>query len=66
MDYAEQQALYTLHIPPSEYEEQPYERMMEVLAAESRNDRPMSGHEYVAHHQINLDQANDQLKKKGG
>ncbi|WP_446002472.1 hypothetical protein [Weissella viridescens] len=55
-----------MHIPPSEYEEQPYERMMEVLAAESRNDRPMSGHEYVAHHQINLDQANDQLKKKGG
>ncbi|MBS0950056.1 hypothetical protein JK159_06735 [Weissella minor] len=66
MDYAEQQALYYLHIPPSEYEKQPYERMMEVLNAESREDRPMSGHEYLAHQNIDIDEANQQLKTKGG
>lgn len=66
LDYAEQQAFYYLHISPSEYEEQPYERMMEVLAAESRDDRPMSGHEYLAHQNIDIDEANQKLKTKGG
>lgn len=40
MDYTEQQALVNLHILPSDYEQQDFFRMNQVLLALAPEDRP--------------------------
>lgn len=42
-DYNEQSALTNLHMLPSQFEEEDYYRLNEVLSAQSREDRPMTG-----------------------
>lgn len=55
IDYNEQQAFYHLHITPSEYEKQPYYRMAEVLSAQSMDDRPLSGHDFMNQMGLSID-----------
>lgn len=38
--------------------------MMEVLAAQSRDDRPMSARDFMRHMDLTPDQANKNIKKQ--
>jgi len=47
-DYNEQNVLKHLHILPSQFEEEDFYRLNEVLSAQSQEDRPMTGSQFMA------------------
>lgn len=46
-DYNEQQAMTNLNILPSQFEDEDYFRLNEILAAKSPDDRLMTGREFA-------------------
>lgn len=47
-DYNEQNVLSNLHIMPSQFEEEDFYRLNEILSAQSQEDRPMTGSQFMA------------------
>lgn len=61
-DYNELQIMTNLHIAPRDFEQENYYRLMEVLAALSPDERPMTGAGFLKSLNTNKDTINDTLK----
>ncbi|CAK1244504.1 unnamed protein product [Fructobacillus evanidus] len=58
-DYTYQQVLQNLHILPSEFDEENYYRMAEIVSAQKKEDRPLSGNAFLRSIGIDPDAINE-------
>lgn len=65
-DYNEQQIMANLHISPSIFEQENYYRLNEVMAAQSAEERPMTGSGFLGQLNLNRETAKTALKGKEG
>lgn len=65
-DYNEQQIMANLHISPSVFEQENYYRLNEVMAAQSAEERPMTGSGFLGQLNLNKETAKTALKGKEG
>ncbi|KMY77157.1 hypothetical protein WZ79_08860 [Leuconostoc mesenteroides subsp. mesenteroides] len=60
-DYNEQNVLTNLHILPSEFERENFYRLNEVLSAQSQEERPMTGSQFMKSLGIDPDTAEQSI-----
>jgi len=61
-DYNELQIMTNLHIAPGDFEQENYYRLMEIMAALSPDERPMTGAGFLKSLNVSKDKVNDTLK----